>query len=273
MRLPRELIEITKDEVGDTCGVPVRLSFDASGGSHGLGKSEMEDVIGLIADLPDLFELHMSGWDYDSRTSRFGEEGQLEDYFVNIKKITTKPVVAVGRYTTPDRMVTLVRKGVLDFIGAARPSIADPFLPKKVEEGRIEDIRECIGCNVCVIGDATSTPMRCTQNPTVGEEWRNGWHPERFCPKRSDASVLVVGAGPTGLEAGRALGQRGYAVTIADARDATGGRVALEARLPGLSAWGRVRDYRTYQISQMANVNLYLGSRLSELCMNLGDGV
>jgi dimethylamine/trimethylamine dehydrogenase len=263
VRLLRELIEITKDEVGDTCAVPVRLSFDPSGESHGLGQTEMEDVIGLIADLPDLFDLHMSGWDFDSRTSRFGEEGQLEEYLINIKKITAKPVVAVGRYTSPDRMVSLVKKGVLDFIGAARPSIADPFLPKKVEEGRIEDIRECIGCNICVTGDATSSPIRCTQNPTMGEEWRSGWHPERIRPKRSDATVLVVGAGPTGLEAGRALGQRGYKVTIAEARDAAGGRVSLEALLPGLSAWGRVRDYRTYQINQMANVDLYLGSHLS----------
>src|SRR3546814_8781261 len=75
-------------------------------------------------------------------------------------------------------MVSLIRHGVLDMIGAARPSIADPFLPKKIEEGRAEDIRECIGCNICVSGDFTITPIRCTQNPTMGEEWRKGWHPE-----------------------------------------------------------------------------------------------
>ena len=57
---------------------------------------------------------------------------------------------------------------MLDFIGAARPSIADPFLPEKIEEGRLEDIRECIGCNICVAGDSTMTPIRCTQNPTHG---------------------------------------------------------------------------------------------------------
>ena len=54
------------------------------------------------------------------------------------------------------------------------PSIADPFLPNKIAEGRIEDIRECIGCNICVSGDLTHTPIRCTQNPTMGEEWRKG---------------------------------------------------------------------------------------------------
>ena len=93
-----------------------------------------------------------------------------------VKQVTQKPVVGVGRYTSPDAMVSLVKSGALDLIGAARPSIADPFLPKKIEEGRIEDIRECIGCNMCVTGDFLAVPMRCTQNPTMGEEWRRGWH-------------------------------------------------------------------------------------------------
>ena len=84
---------------------------------------------------------------------------------------------ASGWLTSPDTMVRLMRDGVLDLIGAARPSIADPFLPRKIEEGRLEDIRECIGCNICVTGDWTMTPIRCTQNPSMGEEWRRGWHP------------------------------------------------------------------------------------------------
>jgi dimethylamine/trimethylamine dehydrogenase len=74
---------------------------------------------------------------------------------------------------------------------------------------------------------------------------------------------LVVGAGPAGLEAARALGQRGYDVVLAEAATELGGRVAHECRLPGLSAWGRVRDYRATQIATMANVELYLDSRLS----------
>ena len=86
--------------------------------------------------------------------------------------------MGVGRYTSPDKMVELINKKHLDLIGAARPSIADPFLPLKISEGRLEDIRECIGCNICVSGDNTNSPMRCTQNPTVGEEWRRDWHPD-----------------------------------------------------------------------------------------------
>jgi dimethylamine/trimethylamine dehydrogenase len=157
-----------------------------------------------------------------------------------VKSVTSKPVVGVGRYTSPDTMVSLVRRGVVDLIGAARPSIADPFLPKKIQQGRLEDIRDCIGCNICVSSDILAVPIRCTQNPTMGEEWRCGWHPEKIAPKKSDDSVLVVGAGPAGLECTRALVQRGYQVVLAEGTTTLGGRVHREGRLPGLAEWGRV---------------------------------
>jgi dimethylamine/trimethylamine dehydrogenase len=195
-------------------------------------------------------------------TSRFAEEGYQEKYVSFVKKLTSKPVVGVGRFTSPDAMVSQIRRGILDMIGAARPSIADPFLPKKIEEGRLNDIRECIGCNMCVSGDFTMTPMRCTQNPTVGEEWRKGWHPEVIAGKASEDAILVVGAGPAGLECARALGQRGYQVHLAEATEELGGRVTNESKLPGLSAWARVRDHRVLQLDKMPNVTIYRASRL-----------
>jgi dimethylamine/trimethylamine dehydrogenase len=186
----------------------------------------------MLADLPDLWDVNVREWRRDSVPSRFGPEGSQEEFISFVKKITRKPVVGVGRFTSPDTMVSQIRRGVLDFIGAARPSIADPFLPRKIEEGRIDDIRECIGCNMCVTSDFTIVPMRCTQNPTIGEEWRKGWHPEIIPARGSEDKVLVVGAGPAGLECARALGQRGYEVTLAEARDVLGGRVANGDRLP-----------------------------------------
>ncbi|MFQ6023774.1 MAG: FAD-dependent oxidoreductase [Acidiferrobacterales bacterium] len=272
VRLFREVIEETKDAVGDRCGVAVRLAVDELKGPDGITcEKEGREVVEMLAELPDLWDVNVSNWPNDSLTSRFGEEGLQEPYIAFVKKVTTKPVVGVGWFTSPDTMVSQVKRGVLDMIGAARPSIADPFLPKKIEEGRIDEIRECIGCNICIAGQFTSTPMRCTQNPSVGEEWRRGWHPERIAPKGSDDTVLVVGAGPAGLEAARALGQRGYAVTLAEARTELGGRVTQESRLPGLSAWARVRDWRVGRIREMANVEVYLDSELlSENILEFG---
>jgi dimethylamine/trimethylamine dehydrogenase len=160
-------------------------------------------------------------------------------------------------------MLSAIKRGVMDFVGAARPSIADPFLPNKIKEGRIEDIRECIGCNICVTGDTRFVPIRCTQNPTMGEEWRRDWHPELIAPKKSDKEIMVIGAGPAGLEAARALGQRGYGVTLLEARKELGGRVLREADLPGLNEWRRVVDWRLTQIRKMKNVEVYPSSPMT----------
>lgn len=262
-RLLRELIEDTKDAVGEKCAVAVRFCADELIGEEGLTHDgEARDVIEMLAELPDLWDVNISTWPNDSQTSRFAKEGFQEEYTSFVKKLTSKPVVGVGRFTSPDTMVSQVKRGVLDFIGAARPSIADPFLPKKIEEGRVDDIRECIGCNICVSSDYTSTNLRCTQNPTMGEEWRRGWHPEIIPAKKSEGSVLVVGAGPAGLEAALAAGRRGFEVHLAEATSELGGRVSRESKLPGLSEWARVRDWRVGQLERMANVSIYRDSAL-----------
>ncbi len=262
-RLIRELIAETKDAVGDRCAVAVRFAADAKVGEDGqpiLG--ERQEMFAMMAEMPDLWDINISDYSLEMGASRFVKEGSLEPYMHWVKTQTTKPVVTVGRFTSPDTMARWVKSGLTDLIGAARPSIADPFIPKKIEEGRIEDIRECIGCNVCYSGDSLSVPIRCTQNPTMGEEWRKGWHPDRATPRGSDSLVLVVGAGPAGLEAARALGARGYRVALAEAGRVLGGRVVREAALPGMREYIRVRDWREGQIAKMTNVEVFRESRL-----------
>jgi dimethylamine/trimethylamine dehydrogenase len=262
-RLFRELIEETKEAIGDRCAVAARLAVDELLGPDGITSAgEGHDIVAMLAELPDLWDVNIAGWSNDSATSRFEKEGYQERYIAFVKSLTSKPVVGVGRYTSPDAMVSAVRRGVMDLIGAARPSIADPFLPQKIREGRFEDIRECIGCNICVSADNKVVPIRCTQNPTMGEEWRRGWHPETIAPRRSAAEVLVVGAGPAGLECALSLGRRGYGVTLVEARSELGGRVALEAALPGLGEWRRVVDWRVTQIEKLRNVAVYRGSSM-----------
>lgn len=264
LRLFREVIEDTREAVGDTCAVAVRLAVDELMGEGGIRHdAEGQDIIEALAELPDLWDVNLSDWSNDSQSSRFSPEGFQEDYTRFVKSVTTKPVVGVGRYTSPDAMVRIVNKGHLDFIGAARPSIADPFLPKKIERGDIDSIRECIGCNICVMGDNTNVPMRCTQNPTIGEEWRRDWHPERIPAMEDTKTHLIIGGGPAGLEAARALSQRGAQVTLAEASAQWGGRVSLESALPGLASWSRVRAWRMGQLQQSTNAQIYLSSRLT----------
>ena len=262
VRLLRELIEDTRDAVGDRCAVAVRLAVDEHMAGGLSREGEGAEIFSMLADLPDLWDVNVADWSNDSVTARFASEGYQEAFLLGLKAMTRKPVVGVGRFTSPDTMVSLIRRGVLDLIGAARPSIADPFLPKKIEEGRAEEIRECIGCNICVSGDHTSTPLRCTQNPTMGEEWRRGWHPESVKCAQQPGRVLVVGAGPAGLECARILGARGMEVALADSQRTLGGRVALEAKLPGLASWARVIDYRLDALSRLASVEIYRESPL-----------
>ena len=259
-RLLKELIIETKEAVGDTCAVAVRFSASIGGPDHDQDTAEPREMIELLGELPDLWDIVVRYYSLEMGSSRFVPEAALEETMSWVKSVTTKPVVSVGRFTSPDTMLRLVRQGVVDLVGAARPSIADPFLPRKIDEGRDDEIRECIGCNICYSGDQMGTPIRCTQNPTMGEEWRKGWHPEHIPRKGSDSSVLIVGGGPAGLEAAVALGKRGYSVTLAEARRELGGRVTLESELPGLREWNRVRDWRLNQISKLSNVEYYLES-------------
>ncbi len=262
-RFVREVIADMRDAVGDRMALTLRVSLDEQIGDLGFSNAELRDFIAMNGDLPDLWDLAQGTWEDCSGPSRFKDEAAQEVLVKGIRELTSRPVVGVGRFTSPDVMVRMVKSGTLDFIGCARPSIADPFLPQKIAEGRIEDIRECIGCNICITGDMTQGLSRCTQNPTFMEEWRKGWHPERMNAKGDSQSVLIVGAGPAGLEAARALALRGYDVALAEAAKVLGGRVARERLLPGLAAWGRVADYRAYQIGQRPNVQTYLDSRLT----------
>lgn len=256
-RLLREVLSDTRDAVGDRCAIALRFAVDGD---------EARDVVAALAEIPDVWDVNVGDWAADSATARFEPtEGFQEKQTAFVKTLTSKPVVGVGRYTSPDAMVSALRRGVLDFIGAARPSIADPFLPAKIRAGAADDIRECVGCNMCVTGDMLASPIRCTQNPTMGEEWRRGWHPERAGPAAPPGAppVLVVGGGPAGLEAASTLVARGYEVTLADAARELGGRSLREAALPGLASYRRVAAHRLRRLRLSPRATLAPGGAVT----------
>ena len=266
-RLLREALEDMKEDIGESCAVAFRFAVNEIDNDPVQGR----ELVEMLKDIPDLWDVNISEWPSDSQTSRFAKEGFQEQDTAFVKSIVDRPVVVVGRFTSPDTMVSQIRRGIMDLVGAARPSIADPFLPRKIQEGRPDDIRECIGCNVCVSGELSYSPIRCTQNPTMMEELRRGWHPENLPPAGSDDTILIIGGGPAGLECAHVLARRGYTVTLAEAREELGGRVLRESALPGLGEWRRVADHRIHGLQQMANAELYTSSALdAETALSFG---
>jgi dimethylamine/trimethylamine dehydrogenase len=261
-----ELMTALKKECGDTSAITTRYEMDTLQGPHGLqAKDEGIKFIELMhrEGVCDLWAVKIGDyeeWGEDAATSRFRKSGWMLPFVKEAKSVVgDTPVVVNGRYTSPDDMVALIRSGIADIIGGARPSIADPFLPKKIEQGRLEDIRECIGCNMCVSKFNQCGLLNCTQNATAMEEYRRGWHPEKFDKAEDPCAVLVVGGGPAGLECARVLGERGYDVHLCEAETELGGHLRNVVRYPRLNEWNRVVTYRQIQLSKMKNVEVHLG--------------
>src|SRR3990170_3448966 len=255
-----ELLELVREAVGDECAVASRIAVDALG-PWGVELDEGLAFIRLADALVDLWDVDIGSaleWSKDSGASRFFSEGWQLEWTGRVREATAKPIVGVGRLTSPDRMAEIVSSGVWDVIGAARPSIADPFLPRKIEEGRYDEIRECIGCNVCISKADPGRNLGCTQNATAGEEYRRGWHPERFeRAQNADRDVLVVGAGPAGMECAIVLGKRGFRrVHLVGAGDEIGGGLSWIPQLPGLGEWARVVNWRRVQLDKLENVEV-----------------
>jgi dimethylamine/trimethylamine dehydrogenase len=285
-RFWKESLEKVREAVGDDCAIASRFAVDHLLGATSIQVGEdgvrfVEHVDHLV-DLWDLTVGDIAEWGQNAGPSRFFEENHEKPYTGQVKagNHTNKPVVGVGRVTNPDTMVAIIESGQFDIIGAARPSISDPFLPQKIEEGRFEDIRECIGCNQCISRwEIGGPPMVCTQNATAGEEYRRGWHPEKFSrAKNADKGVLVVGAGPAGMECAMVLGKREMsAVHLVEADAEIGGCVNWISQLGhsdgkenlfrgtarGLGEWKRIVNYRQIQLDKLKNVEVHLNSRLS----------
>jgi dimethylamine/trimethylamine dehydrogenase len=266
-----ETLAAVREEIGGECAVATRIAIHGDCGVPGaesLPGIEADDMLTLVKmadDLVDLWDVTVGGWPEDSGTSRYFPEGHERPWSHRVREVTAKPVVAVGRYTNPDLMAEVVRSGAVDLIGSARQAIADPFLPRKVAEGRLDEIRECTGSNVCILREETFNHVGCIQNATAGEEYRRGWHPESFSAAAGSARpVLIAGAGPAGMECAVVLGKRGFtAVHLVEAEPEIGGKLRWIRQLPTLGDWGRIIDWRAVQLARLPGVEVITGRRLS----------
>jgi len=266
-----ETLAAVRAEVGGECAIATRIAVHGDSGvpgAAGLPGIHIDDMLALVPmadDMVDLWDVTVGSWPEDSGTSRYYPEGHERPWAHRVREATAKPVVAVGRYTSPDLMAEVVRSGAVDLIGSARQAIADPFLPRKIAEGRLDEIRECTGSNVCILREETFRHVGCVQNATAGEEYRRGWHPESF-PVAADPGrpVLIVGAGPAGMECAVVLGKRGFtSVHLVEAEPELGGRLRWARRLPTLGDWGRIIDWRAVQLARLPGVEVITGRRLT----------
>jgi len=264
-RFQYETLERVREAVGDDCAIAIRTAVAPGVELDGIDHEEMLELVRIVDPVVDLFDVNVGGWPEDSGTSRYYAEGHQLPWTSRVREATAKPIVGVGRFTNPDTMAAVIRSGNFDLIGAARPAIADPFLPTKIREGRLDEIRECTGANLCILRSETFRHVSCIQNATAGEEYRRGWHPEKYdAPADPSRAILVVGGGPAGMECALVLGRRGFdAVHIVEAEPELGGKLRWTRRLPTLGDWGRVIDHRVIALAKLPNVEVILGRRMT----------
>ena len=178
---------------------------------------------------------------------------------VEIKMVVDVPLIGAQAIRTPELAEEILEAGKADMVALGRVLIADPDWPKKAEEGRPEDIRQCIGCNQGSIDNLlTAFFADCMQNPEVGRE-------EKYKLEKVDTpkNVLVIGGGIAGLETAVVAAKRGHKVTVCEKDDAFGGQWNLAAIPPGKAQFNAVVDWRVHELEGMENVKLELNKAVT----------
>ena len=169
------------------------------------------------------------------------------------------PVMALGRIGTPELAEKVVREGYGDLVGMTRALISDADFANKARDGRAADIRPSIFDNWCWGEVHAGKPLAEFHNPHLGAPDESGWQPAQAASPRK---IVVVGAGPAGLEAAWVAAARGHRVTLFGASEKVGGKLVLEARLPGRAEVAKVPAWQ-YRLAEQFGVHFRLGERAS----------
>lgn len=195
----------------------------------------------------------------------------FSDLAAEIRRVVSIPILYAGRVNDPVLAERLLSEGVADMIGMTRASIADPEFPRKTREGRLDEIRKCIGCNTCigkVIHDDIKGPT-CAVNPVIGHEAEWG----TVEPAKVRKRVVVVGAGPAGMEAARVAASRGHHVALVEQDAELGGQLLIAARAPRREGFLDLPRYEGFQM-QLLGVDVRLGTTATpELVLGLKPDV
>lgn len=250
MRFPLKIIERTREKVGPRFPLSFRFSADEFV-PGGITLDDAKEIARYLEDA-GVDVLHVSSGIYESmprilEPMRFAE-GWRSYLAAEIKKAVKIPVITVGQIRSPEVAERILEEGLADFVALGRTLIADPHWPRKVEEGRVPEIRKCISCNIGCIGGHVFNDlyMRCTVNPVTGHERFEGW--VNLIPAQMKKKVMVVGAGPGGMEAARVAALRGHEVTLYEKSGELGGQVRTAVKGPGKGKLSFIPEYYSHAL-------------------------
>jgi 2,4-dienoyl-CoA reductase-like NADH-dependent reductase (Old Yellow Enzyme family) len=261
-RFLRRIISAARDMIGDF-PIGVRLGVDGDGRGRGLTIEEMTRVAELLE--PDIDYISITGGSYAGIGDGL-EEAYVSPWYKQpafnapaaaaIKARVRKPVIITGRIADASLAEGLLADGVADMVGMVRALIADPHLPRKVRDGHAERVRMCLGMSECHYIGPFRSPMNCAVNATAGRESEL-----EIVPAPRSRTVVVVGAGPAGLEAARVAAIRGHNVYLCDEQREIGGTPRLLALDPNRR---NLRDHGAFFLEEFRHlpVELMLGNRI-----------
>lgn len=258
-RFMLEILRATKEKTGADFPLLCRMNADELMPGEG---NTVEDCLRLAQMAAEAGADGISltvGW-HESRIPSvtmdvpIGNWIELSKRFRQALKV---PVIMAYQLTTPQAAAEALAREAMDFVGLARPLIADPEFPRKVQEGRLDDITPCILCNTCFEKIFGHEAVRCTMNTTAAQEAEYVLRPAAR-PKR----VLVVGGGPGGLEAARVAALRGHKVTLYEQADALGGQLLLASIPPFRQRIAEAYHYLARQASK-AGVSVVMNQEVT----------
>jgi 2,4-dienoyl-CoA reductase-like NADH-dependent reductase (Old Yellow Enzyme family) len=264
MRLPVEVLQAIKEATSADYPVGVRLclhEYTPFGYEldYGLRIAEHLEASGAV----DYFNCDAGSFSsFWMNVPPFAvEQGFFRPLNRALKANTDLPVVAHGRLKRPDLAEHILRCGEADLIGMCRQLIADPETPRKVLEGRADEIRYCVGCSdACIYQVMQEKGIRCIHNPGAGRERELGERHLR--PAAKGANVVIVGGGPAGLKTAESAARRGHRVTLIEREQSLGGQVRLAARQPLHEEFAEITAYLEGAIDRLG-VDVWLGVEAS----------
>jgi len=268
MRFPLEIVEAVRSTVGKDYVVGIRVSAD----EFVPGGITLDDFLEMatILDRTGMLDyMSVSTGTYRTIGTAIDSMYYPLNSFVYcaaaVKQVVDIPVVARGRIQDPIQAEEILASNQADMVSMVRPIIADPQLPNKAKEGRLDEIAKCIGCNEACWGAIYFSRMlargiSCTMNPTIGKEGEPGWG--EIEPAVVRKRVMIIGGGPAGLEAARVAAARGHQVSLYDKGSELGGQTLIAAKAPGRDGFLDLGRYYTYQMS-LLNVDLRLNTEVN----------